>query len=196
MSKPAQSDAAPSPALLLWIIHHGPAKLYDVIKSYIRQLQQTVLPQLLEYLRQLPAVSVAPVWLAATRCVISLVHEWVIEIFHKMCAAWLHHYHWLKHCFDSGRAYGHQAARKAQSCSSTQQQSDNSSHARQATNFCFCMYFGFTLLVMGQSTPSQTVSLVNDPWTPSNGLAFSPCISPVSRTLAKACALALLVTSH
>lgn len=136
MSKAGQSDEAPSPALFLWVIQHGPAKLYGIIKVYIRELQQILLPQLWEHLRQTPALSLAPVWLAARRCFIHLVHARVIEFLHKVFAAWLHHYHRLKHCFDNGRsrqAYARQADRKAECSTSPQAQHTDSSQNRQPT---------------------------------------------------------------
>ena len=136
MSKAGQADEAPSPALFLWVIQHGPAKLYGIIRVYIRELQQKWLPQLWEHLRQMPSVSLAPVWLAARRCFITVVHARVIEFLHKILAAWLHHYHRVKQCFDNGRsrqAYACQADRKAKCSTSPQAQHTDSSQDRQGT---------------------------------------------------------------
>ena len=136
MSRLGQADAAPSPALLLWIIQHGSAKLYGIIKIYIRHLQQTLLPQLWKHLRHIPPLSSAPVWLSARRCFINLVHAHVIEFLRKVVAAWLHHYQRLKQRFDaaqSRQADARQADREAECSSSPQAQSNDSSKDRQAT---------------------------------------------------------------
>lgn len=129
MCKPDQANVPPSPALLLWVIQHGPAKLYRIIKACIKQLQETLLPQLWKHLRQIPTPRLAPVWLAARRVWITVVHARVLEILHELIAAWLQHIHWLKQCFDHGRS--RQAfARKAESDPSPQPQTDNSSQDR------------------------------------------------------------------
>lgn len=156
MFKPGQPDAAAPPALLLWVIHHGPAKLYGIVKLYMRQLQQTLLPQLWEHLRQIPSLSLAPVWLAVRRCLIMLVHARVVEFLHKILAAWLHQYHRLKQCFNNGRsrqAYARQADRKAECSSSPQAQNDD----RQAT---VIVLLHTLMSTMGQRTSNCDQSLL------------------------------------
>lgn len=137
MSEAAAADAAPSPALLLWIIRHGPAQLLCIVKSFIRQLRQTLLPQLWKHLRQLPAGSLAPAWLAARRCLVSLVHARLVELCYKIAAAWLQRYHWLKHCYDKSRSRQDcpcQADMIPESSSPRQQQDTDSWQLRQATD--------------------------------------------------------------
>ena len=138
MSRLGQPDAAQSPAWLLWIIQHGPAKLFCIVRVYIRKLQQTLLPQLWKHLRQIPSLSLATVWLAARRCFINLVHARVPEFLQRVLAAWLHHCHRLKQCFDNGwsrQAYPRHADRKAECSSSLLAESNDSSKDRQATIF-------------------------------------------------------------
>lgn len=137
MSEAAAADAAPSPALLLWIIRHGPAHLLDIVNRFIRQLHQTLLPQLWKHLRQLPAVSLAPVWLAAKHSLVSLIHAWVSEICHKIAAAWLQLYSRLKHYLEQSHSRQEppcQADTKAEPV--TQQQGTESWQDRQATDYC------------------------------------------------------------
>ena len=154
MFKPGQPDAAASSALLLWVIHHGSAKLYGIVKVYIRHLQQTLLPQLWEYLRQIPSLSLAPAWLAVRRWLTTLVHARVIEFLHKIFAAWLHQYHRLKQCFDNGRsrqAYARQADRKAECSSPPMAQIDDISQGRQATVIVLMSTMGKRTVTCDQS---------------------------------------------
>ena len=121
MSKPVETDAAGSTALLLWVLRNGPAQLRDVVRTYIRYLQQVLFPRVSACLKQLPALT--PIWQRARAFVVTFVHAQVIEYCRAFVAAWVKRYHKLRQSLGSSQPQKPQVVRKDEFISATQEQS-------------------------------------------------------------------------
>lgn len=88
MPEPAAPHAGRK-EIMFWIINSGPYHLQNLVRGGVRLLYKTLLPLLWEPFRHMSAASLSPLWQAARKAAVKLIHSRFMQFCYRLVATWL-----------------------------------------------------------------------------------------------------------